>query len=149
MASSFSKDVNAFTLNFAKASDDTVRATAIKTWAAIIKESPVDSGRFRGNWLATGKEPSSRTTSSEDTSKDGIDTASKAAKVVISIKDASTFTLTNNLPYSDVIEYGGYKEGPNTSGGYSKQAPEGVVRVNIGRARRLIEEESRKRYRKL
>lgn len=147
MASSFSKDVNAFTLNFAKASENSVRATAIKTWNAIIKGSPVDSGRFRGNWFATGQKPSERVNFNID--KTGSKAISAATNVVLNLKDASTFTLTNNLPYADVIEYGGYRDGPNTTNGYSKQSPNGVVRVNIARARKLIEEESRKRYSKL
>jgi hypothetical protein len=55
------------------------------------------------------------------------------------------FTLANNLPYANVIEYGGYQgDGPNTVGGFSKQAPQGVVRVNVLRFQQLIDEEAAK-----
>jgi hypothetical protein len=41
--------------------------------------------------------------------------------------------LSNNLPYIEKLEYGGYPDGPNTIGGFSKQAPAGMVRVNMAR----------------
>ena len=63
---------------------------------------------------------------------------------ILSIKDWSTFTVTNNLPYSEVIEFGGYKDGPNTTGGFSKKAPQGVVRVNIMRFNKLLADEAKK-----
>ena len=145
----FADSIDAFTLNFDKASEETVRATAIKTWGAIIKDTPVDEGRARANWFATGAKPSVRKTDSEDLSKDGANTALNAAVVVDKLKDWSVFTLTNNLPYIEKLEFGGYGDGPNTAGGYSRQAPEGMVRVNIARSSRLLEEEAKKRFKKL
>jgi len=40
---------------------------------------------------------------------------------------------TNNLPYIGVLEYGGFPVpgGDLTSGGFSKQAPEGWVRKTL------------------
>ena len=59
--------------------------------------------------------------------------------------------FTNPMPYANVVEYGGYpnppKMGTNTSesgtpkfqklstGGYSRQAPSGMVRINVKRMR--------------
>ena len=52
--------------------------------------------------------------------------------------------MANNLPYAHVIEYGGYPgDGPNTVGGFSKQAPAGVVRVNVARFEAILEEQAR------
>ena len=54
------------------------------------------------------------------------------------------FTLSNNLPYAWKLEYGGYPgDGPNTVGGYSKQAPSGCVRVNVARFDAILEEMAR------
>ena len=67
---------------------------------------------------------------------------------LLSLKNWETITLTNNLPYAKVIEFGGYpSSGPNTVGGYSKQAPAGVVRVNSLRFQSLIREEAAKKMR--
>ena len=60
------------------------------------------------------------------------------------IKDWSTFTATNNMPQSEVIEFGGYNDGPKTVGGYSKQAPQGVLRVNIMRFNKLLDDEAKR-----
>jgi hypothetical protein len=142
-----------------------MRTVAGNTYKNIIFGSPVKDGRFRGNWFATGTAPSNRLTENKD--KDGKATASTAQKVVNDLKGWDTFYLTNNLPYASVIEFGGYpdpvKNGTriNKSGtrkepitpiyekfsksGYSKQAPNGVVRVNINRAKRLVELEARKK----
>lgn len=140
----FSKDIDGFITGFVSGSEKTIRVVTAKTWSAIIKDSPVDEGRFRGNWFASGKLESNRQAETLDKSNNGVDTANKAAKVALSLKDWSVFTLTNNLPYANVIEYGGYGNGPLTQGGYSKQAPQGVVRVNISRTTALIEAEAKK-----
>ena len=53
----------------------------------------------------------------------------------------NTYELINTAPYANVIEYGGFTTKPETEmtiGGYSKQAPQGVVRVNLEWARQEI-----------
>ena len=158
----FGKDFDSFTLNFAGASEETVRVVTAQTWGAIIAGWPVDEGRSRANWFATNKSPSSATTNKVDLSDKGQTTANKAERQVIGAKDWSNFYLSNNLPYSAVIEYGGYpdpvklgtrlKDGSyekRSKSGYSKQAPNGSLRLNINKSGRLMELEARKRFKKL
>lgn len=142
MASSFTLDVKKFADQFEGGAEQAIRGTAIKLWSAVIKSSPVDEGRFRGNWFASGASPATKTTTNTD--KTGDKAISAASQNVHSQKDWSAFTLTNNLPYSEVIEFGGYPDGPNTTGGFSKQAPAGVLRVNVLRFNQLLEAEARK-----
>jgi hypothetical protein len=99
----FFLDVKKFADGFSDGAEMAVRGTAIKTFNNIIKRTPVDEGRARANWFATGKQPSSKKTDKDDNSRDGQDTANNAANVVLSLKDWSTFTLTNNLPYIGVL----------------------------------------------
>jgi hypothetical protein len=142
---SFTSEVNDMIGAFDDGVEATMRGTSIKLWSAIIKSSPVDEGRFRGNWLASFGE-SSEVTSSKDLS--GVNTINKATQSVLSQPNFTQFTLTNNLPYAEVIEFGGYPDpnnGTETVGGFSKSAPQGVVRVNVKRFRRLIEAEARRR----
>ena len=140
---SFALDVEAFCDKAKKNPETVMRSVTLKLFSAIIKASPVDTGRFRMNWQASGSAPASGTTVATDQS--GGKAISAVAEYVLKAPDWSEFTLANNLPYANVIEYGGYPgDGPNTVGGFSKQAPQGVVRVNITRFNTLLEQEAAK-----
>jgi hypothetical protein len=137
---SFTSEVNDFIVDFQDGSEETMRGTTIKLWEAVIKGSPVKEGRFRGNWFASRLESSEVTDRLDPV---GATTISNATASVLNQSDWSQFTLTNNLPYSEVIEYGGYPgDGPNTINGFSSSAPEGVVRVNVKRFNVILEAEA-------
>ena len=140
----FTLDVQKFAEGFIGGAETAVRVTAHKTFANIIKRTPVDEGRARGNWFATGQQPSNRVTTKEDDSQDGKDTAKKSEDVVLLLKDWSTFTLTNNLPYINHLEFGLYNAGPKTVMGFSSQAIGGMVRIPIERSNMLLEKEAKK-----
>ena len=141
--SDFALDVSKWVAKAKMAPERVVRSVTIKLWSAVIKGSPVDTGRFRGNWFASGGTPSSEVSQTMD--KTGGATINNATQVVVGIADWTNMTLTNNLPYAEVIEFGGYPgDGPNTVGGFSKQAPQGCVRVNVARFQQLINEEAAK-----
>ena len=140
---SFVLDVSAFAAKAKKNPEIVIRQVSIKLFSAIILGSPVDTGRFRMNWQAAGRSPETGTVTGVD--KTGTTSINKMASVIVGLKDWYEFTLANNLPYANVIEYGGYPgDGPNTTGGYSKQAPSGVVRVNVKRFNTLLAEEAAK-----
>lgn len=140
---SFALDVSAFAAKAKKNPEIVIRQVSIKLFSAIILGSPVDTGRFRMNWQAAGRSPETGTVTGVD--KTGTTSINKMASVIVGLKDWSEFTLANNLPYANVIEYGGYPgDGPNTTGGYSKQAPQGCVRVNVARFNTLLAEEAAK-----
>ena len=103
----------------------------MKLFSAIIKASPVDTGRFRMNWMASGGIPASRVTDATD--KSGSIATGNATSFVLKATDWHEFTLTNNLPYAQRLEYG-----------WSQQAPAGVVRTNVSRFQQLINEEANK-----
>lgn len=140
--SDFALDVANFAKAFGDEAEKAIRGTVIELSASFVDQSPVDTGRFRANWFLTGQQPSVQVTASTDQS--GAKTKQAIKGKALSIKDWSVFTITNNLPYANVIEYGGYGDGPNTSGGFSKQAPQGVVRVNIKRFNQLLEKQARR-----
>lgn len=141
--SDFALDVSKWVAKAKAAPERVVRSVTIKLWSAVIKGSPIDTGRFRNNWFASGSTPSQETTTNN--AKTGDAAINRARQVVVGIADWTNMTLTNNLPYANVIEFGGYPgDGPNTVGGFSKQAPQGVVRVNVARFQQLINEEAAK-----
>lgn len=140
---SFTLDVRNFVEKAKKNNETVMRQVSLKLFSAIIKASPVDTGRFRNNWFVSGPVPSSGTTPYR--AKTGDASIARAAMVIKHSVEWQEFTLTNNLPYANVIEYGGYPgDGPNTVGGFSRQAPQGVVRVNVVRFQQLLDEEAAK-----
>lgn len=140
----FALDVRAFVEKTKKNNETVMRQVSLKLFSAIIKASPVDTGRFRMNWqAASGGNTAVGVKSGIDPS--GSKAISQMSSVVTRDPNWYEFTLANNLPYANVIEYGGYPgDGPNTVGGFSKQAPQGVVRVNVLRFQQLIDEEAAK-----
>lgn len=171
---SFTLDVAKFVAKAKKNPETVMRSVTIKLWRAIIYGSPVDTGRFRMNWQASGATPASSSVIGED--KTGATAFGNAETFVSKTTDWQNLTLTNNLVYAPIIEFGGYSTGfqgparPNASSlasfvgptrfssfvgpkrqreiksinGYSKQAPQGVVRVNITRFNTLLEQEAAK-----
>ena len=139
---SFEDQMMAFAKKANMSVEKTVKGTAIKLFSAVIKSSPVDTGRFRANWTAAGVQPSTVTTDMAD--KSGTAATGAMVNYINSAKGQTVFTMANNLPYAHVIEYGGYPgDGPNTVGGFSKQAPQGCVRVNVARFESILEEQAR------
>lgn len=128
---SFALDVSKFVEKAKKNPEKVMRQVSIKLFSAIIKASPVDTGRFRMNWMASGSAPASGVTDATD--KSGNIATGNATSFVLKAADWREFTLTNNLPYAQRLEYG-----------WSQQAPAGVVRTNVSRFRQLINEEANK-----
>ena len=117
---SFSKDLDNITLNLAGYAEEMVRGTLFSLASRIIKESPVDTGRFRGNWQASLNTPKQGRLQQFD--KSGASAINDMSSVVAGLKMGQTFYLANNLPYARRLEYG-----------YSKQAPSGFLRINVMR----------------
>lgn len=139
---SFDDQVKAFARKANMSVEKTINGTSIKLFSAVIKSSPVDSGRFRANWLCAGATPIPSVVNMTD--KTGSSAIGEMASYINSAKGQMVFTLANNLPYAYKLEFGGYPgDGPNTVGGFSKQAPQGFVRVNVARFEAILEEQAR------
>lgn len=126
--SAFAKAVGQFQLKTKGLSEQVVRKICFDLASKIIYRTPVDTGRARANWQASINAPNLSQLTSTD--KGG---GSAVLRAVDTAKDApgNIFYLTNNLPYIMKLEYGGYNDGPKTMGGYSRQAPRGMVRISI------------------
>lgn len=129
--SKFTLDIQAFVAKAKKNPETVMRSVSLKLFSAIIKASPVDTGRFRGNWQTTGVTPATGLIAGVDPT--GNKAVNSAATFITNAPGWDTFTLTNNLPYAERLEYG-----------WSKQAPTGIVRINVVRFQQLINEEAAK-----
>jgi hypothetical protein len=118
MASSFSLDVSKWVDKAKGRADVVVRRVTFDMGAQIVNKSPVDTGRFRGNWfMGVDVRP---TVSTADMDKDGSKTVARMQSLSPQIFAGKVVYVTNNLPYAMRLETG-----------YSKQAPVGMVRVTV------------------
>ncbi len=139
MSTDFERSIENFIKKAKKNPELVVRQVTIKLYSQIILASPVDTGRFRMNWQATTDTPATGVLLGNDPT--GSRAIGNATNFVMNSPKWDEFRFTNNLPYAEKIEFGGYSgSGPNTVGGFSTQAPQGVVRVTVTRFQRLIDE---------
>lgn len=97
---------------------------------SIILNSPVREGTFRGNWVGGIGLADTSVVSTVDAQ--GTKTSGALEAKLSSLNLGEDFFFTNALPYGEVLEYGGYSYGPNTtSDGFSKKAPEGMVGISV------------------
>ena len=90
----------------------------------IIYDTPVLSGRLRNNWIPSINQGANYSMLGFDTSKRKSKVRPVVAETtgkVLELKLGDTFYFTNNLPYAERIEFTGW----------SKKAPQGMVRKNI------------------
>ena len=100
-------------------SENAIKAAIVGLCGDIISDTPVDTGRLKNNWF-----PSVNAASTE-TTEQTADTARVRLEAAVSqgYKLGKVFYFTNNLPYAYRIEFEGW----------SKKAPQGMVRRNIVR----------------
>ncbi len=122
-----------FSINVRKFVDKTkekqgraVRKIALDAFSEVILRTPVDTGRARGNWQASiGTIPATRL---EQFDPGGAATIASTQGVVAGFEPGAVVYLANNLPYIERLE-----------NGYSKQAPEGMVRLTAQRFQQIAD----------
>lgn len=91
----------------------TVKNTTKSIAKDIVKNSPIDTGRFKSNWNAALNAPDLQI----DQGAGGGFTG-----VINKMKIGDVFFFTNNLPYAKRLEFG-----------WSNQAPNGMVRLALAK----------------
>lgn len=121
---SFASDVAKYAKLAGASVDETGRAIVLELFGSTIKDTPVKSGRAKGNWQTTIGTPASGTTDrlgeEESLAEVSQQTASFGAGKII--------YLTNNLPYIYRLEYLGW----------SQQSPDGMARKNVARIQSIV-----------
>lgn len=117
--SSFALDLGSFARKAGQNADKAVKKVCFDLTRAIIFDTPVDTGRLRGNWQASIGIPIGSTL--EKTDKGGGDTLTLAMSA-INNAPKNIFYLTNNLPYAYRVEFEGWSK---------VKAPKGMVRINF------------------
>ena len=119
---SFSADIAAFAQRAGESLDKTVRNVTIELGTAVMKDTPIDEGRAKGNWQTTVGAPATGII-------DRVGHDAAIAELVQNAGGAGSVTyIANNLPYIYRLELG-----------WSKQrAPYAMVRKNFTRIESMI-----------
>lgn len=122
----FRRDVEKFKKKAEKAAEMIFRGTFLDLSRLVIRRTPVDTGRLRGNWQTSLNAPASAARYSGNPE-------GEASKESARAKIGDRLILTNNLPYAGRIERGS-----------SRQAPKGMVRVTVREFKRHVARQARK-----
>lgn len=95
--------------------EQVVRQSTFQLFNAVQLRSPVDTGRFRGNWNVSYNAPDFVTTPSTNANRAAIE-----VQKALTLPVGGITYMSNGLPYARRLEYG-----------YSKQAPQGMVRISV------------------
>lgn len=101
------------------------RNLAMVLFSSIVYDTPVDTGLARGSWWPSKGTPFMGGPTRVDQS--GTMVTRDIQDVAMSAKLSDVLFLMNNVPYIEALEYG-----------WSKRAPEGMVRINVARVRRMV-----------
>lgn len=96
--------------------EDAISLIAMDSLRSIVKMSPVDTGRFRNNWIVSKNRMNpAKVNTTDKTGSSSITRGTQTIETFEYKKDRSII-IQNNLPYANRLENGS-----------SKQAPEGMV----------------------
>ena len=117
-AKSFKLQLAAFSDEIEELTINLMKEIAKKGLQSIVARSPVDTGLFRGNWIVTLGAPSLSTSKNLDKKGDKI--IAEGSKIIEGLSGLRTIWIQNNLHYGPILE-----------GGWSKQAPAGMVAITV------------------
>jgi len=92
-----------------------MKKVTLELLGRVTQKSPVDTGRFRANWMV-GINATDYTTT-ESTVNDTIE---RGMATLTPLAFGEAIHVSNNLPYANKLEHG-----------YSGQAPEGILSVSV------------------
>jgi hypothetical protein len=138
MAASFTDQIRAEAAAIDKALKDTVRVVAIECFGGVIMGTPVGNpslwkspappgytgGTARANWQLTNAAPATGEVNATDS---GTATRSAVISELPRLQFTGKYTLANNVPYIERLE-----------DGWSTQAPQGMVKLNVARVEPMI-----------
>jgi len=109
--------------------DQVARKSVLEVFKGIIMDTPVKSGRARGNWQGTIGAPASGELEVEDPSGSKTISAMQAQVLAWKAITGVSILLTNNVPYIGRL-----------NGGSSTQTPARFVERNVMRVGGIVQE---------
>lgn len=160
---SLQRSLTLFRQRVMRENEQTRRAVILEVFSGTILDTPSDTGITRGNWQTNVGHPKTNEIDRADPNnvlarKEVLDEVGKS-------RWGDEVWLSNNKPHIGKLEYGGYPNPPKlgtwlkpgqtkgnhtgpgyfmfSANGFSKQAPAGMLRRNLERARKIIEARAR------
>lgn len=124
---SFALELAKFAEQATEAIDASLREIIFEVAGSLIRMSPVDSGRFRGNWQFSLMTPDNSTSLNVDPT--GAETLGRIVAEAGAFTAGQVAYITNSLPYAIPLEYC-----------HSTQAPGGMVRITLARFQQIVDE---------
>ncbi len=130
MPNTFDLDIEKWVAKVKGRADIVVRKLALDILSRVVLRSPVDTGRFRGNWqVGLDAAPGGNL---NVTDKSGGGTIAAGSAVVGHAQAGGTIFIVNNLSY-----------GPALERGWSKQAPAGMVGLTVAEFQQAVAKANR------
>ena len=130
---SFSADLKRFAAATNRTITDTLVGTVQELAVRVVQRSPVDTGRFRGNWQIGDGGPDTRVDSPFDKqplgSAPSLGSFARWQDQLEGVLPGTIIYITNSLPYARRLEYEAY----------SKQAPAGMVRTTVAEFNAIVQ----------
>jgi hypothetical protein len=118
-------NIGSYTTRFNKRIGNYKKAVLLNLFGSVIRDTPVLTGRLRGNWTFTEQAPATEFPTTTDDPTTRIFT-----EIHAQVKpEDERYYLSNSMPYASDIEYLGHSK---------VKAPEGMVRRNIVRIQAII-----------
>ena len=117
---SFGSEVNNWGEDTLRKMTEATQKITLDVFNNVIRLSPVDTGRFRGNWQPSIGAPVAGELEMLDPT--GGTVTAKVSGFVESVEAGDVIYLVNNLPYAQRLEDGS-----------SQQAPNGMVKLTVQR----------------
>lgn len=132
----FGRDLEKFAAKTKLSITQVHRGVVLELFSSVVKDTPVDTGRARANWLpaansvrtgtvAWGTDPKGNKFKRPNTATQ--EALKEVQQVAQEAKAGDVTIMVNNLPYIGALENGS-----------SKQAPQGMVRRNVDRVKRNL-----------
>jgi hypothetical protein len=117
---SFEIKLNKELVNTDEKIEDVISLIAMDSLRGIVKKSPVDTGRFRANWIVSKNRMNPAKINTVD--KTGTSSITRGTQTIetFEYKKDKSIIIQNNLPYANRLE-----------NGHSKQAPKGMVALTL------------------
>jgi len=125
MAGNFALDISRFVNRTHSNVDLVTKKVVLDIARSVIRKSPVDTGRFKGNWQYGTNEMPTGTTDIHDESGQG--TIAHITGQVPQQAAGKLHYIVNNMPYSIRLE-----------NGWSSQAPSGMVGLTVSEYQGIV-----------
>lgn len=126
---SLASDLRRFAQKSNQKMETVIKSSLIRVGSSIVVKSPVDTGRFKNNWLSAYGTIDTTVTQAVDLS--GSAAIGRLTEKASGVNVGETFYFTNSLPYAERLEYEGWSE----------QAKAGMVRVSVASWESIVADE--------